>query len=46
MARGEVVRAGRTLTVAKADVYDEGGVHVAAMQQTLMMLPDTPDTPE
>jgi uncharacterized protein (TIGR00369 family) len=46
VARGEVVRAGRTLTVAKADVYDEGGVHVAAMQQTLMMLPDTPDTPE
>jgi uncharacterized protein (TIGR00369 family) len=44
VARGEVVRAGRTLTVAKADVYDEGGAHVAAMQQTLMMLPDTPDT--
>lgn len=44
VARGEVVRAGRTLTVAKADVFDEGGAHVAAMQQTLMMLPDTPDT--
>jgi uncharacterized protein (TIGR00369 family) len=46
VARGEVVRAGRTLTVAKADVFDEGGAHVAAMQQTLMMLADTPDTAE
>jgi uncharacterized protein (TIGR00369 family) len=45
VARGEVVRAGRTLTVAKADVFDENGAHVAAMQQTLMMLADTPDTP-
>jgi uncharacterized protein (TIGR00369 family) len=46
LARGEVVRAGRTLTVAKADVFDEGGAHIATMQQTLMMLPDTPDTAE
>ncbi len=46
LARGEVIRAGRTLTVAKADVYDEAGAHVAAMQQTLMTLADTPDTPE
>ncbi len=44
--RGEVVKAGRTLTVARAEVYAEDGTHVASMQQTLMMLPDTPDTPE
>ena len=46
VARGEVVKAGRSLTVARAEVYAEGGKHVATMQQTLMMLPDTPDTPE
>src|SRR5687767_11147742 len=46
VARGEVVRAGRTLTVARAEVYAEDGKHVASMQQTLMMLPDTPDMPE
>ncbi len=46
VARGEVVKAGRTLTVARAEVYAEDGTHVASMQQTLMMLPDTPDTPE
>jgi uncharacterized protein (TIGR00369 family) len=46
VARGEVVRAGRTLTVAKADVFDEDGAHVAAMQQTLMMLADTSDVPD
>src|SRR5688500_8082688 len=46
VARGEVVRAGRSLTVARAEVYAEDGKHVASMQQTLMMLPDTPDTPE
>jgi acyl-coenzyme A thioesterase PaaI-like protein len=38
--------AGRTLTVARAEVYAEDGTHVASMQQTLMMLPNTPDTPE
>ena len=46
VARGEVVKAGRTLTVARAEVYAEDGTHVASMQQTLMMLPNTPDTPE
>ena len=45
-ARGEVVRAGRTLTVTRGEVYSEDGKHVASMQQTLMMLPGTPDTPE
>ena len=46
VARGEVVKAGRSLTVARAEVYAEDGKHIASMQQTLMMLPDTPDTPE
>jgi uncharacterized protein (TIGR00369 family) len=46
VARGKVVKAGRTLTVARAEVYAEDGTHVASMQQTLMMLPDTPDIPE
>jgi uncharacterized protein (TIGR00369 family) len=46
VARGEVLKAGRTLTVARAEVYSEDGRHVASMQQTLMMLADTPDTPE
>ena len=46
VARGHVVRAGRTLTVARGEVYSEHGKHVATMQQTLMALPDTPDRPE
>ena len=46
VARGQVVKPGRTLTVARAEVYAQDGTHVASMQQTLMMLPDTPDTPE
>ena len=46
LARGEVVKAGRSLTVARAEVYAEDGKHIASMQQTLMMLPGTPDTPE
>jgi uncharacterized protein (TIGR00369 family) len=46
VARGEVVKPGRTLTVARAEVYSADGKHVASMQQTLMMLPDTPDSPE
>jgi uncharacterized protein (TIGR00369 family) len=46
VARGEVVKPGRTLTVARAEVYSADGRHVASMQQTLMMLPDTPDTRE
>jgi acyl-coenzyme A thioesterase PaaI-like protein len=43
---GRLARAGHTLTVAKADVFDENGAHVAAMQQTLMMLADIPDVPD
>jgi uncharacterized protein (TIGR00369 family) len=46
VARGEVVKAGRALTVTRAEVHAEDGKHVASMQQTLMMLPGTPDTPE
>ena len=42
-ARGEVIRPGRTLTVARGEVYSADGAHVASMQQTLMMLADTPD---
>jgi uncharacterized protein (TIGR00369 family) len=45
-ARGEVVKPGRTLTVARAEVYAQDGKHVATMQQTLMMLAGRPDTPE
>jgi uncharacterized protein (TIGR00369 family) len=44
VARGEVVKAGKTLTVARAEVHGADGKHVASMQQTLMMLPNTPDT--
>ena len=43
VVRGQVVRPGRTLTVARAEVYAADGTHVASMQQTLMMLADTPD---
>jgi uncharacterized protein (TIGR00369 family) len=46
VARGEVLRAGRTLTVTRGEVYAQNGKHIASMQQTLMMLPGTPDTPE
>jgi uncharacterized protein (TIGR00369 family) len=46
IARGQVIKPGRTLTIARAEVYAEGGKHVATMQQTLMMLANTPDTPE
>ncbi len=46
VARGSVIRSGRTLTVARAEVYAEDGTHVASMQQTLMMLPNTSDHPE
>jgi uncharacterized protein (TIGR00369 family) len=46
IAKGQVVKPGRTLTVARAEVYSRDGKHVASMQQTLMMLPGTPDTPE
>ena len=43
LAKGEVVKSGRTLTVTRGEVYAEDGRHVATMQQTLMMLADTPD---
>ena len=43
VARGQVLRPGRTLTVTRAEVYMADGTHVASMQQTLMMLADTPD---
>ena len=46
VARGEVVKPGRTLTVARAEVYARDGKHIATMQQTLMMLANTPDTVE
>ena len=46
VARGHVVKAGRTLTVTRGEVYAEDGKHIATMQQTLMMLPGTLDTPE
>lgn len=46
VARGRVIRPGRTLTVAQGDIFMADGTHVASMQQTLMMLPDTPDTPD
>ena len=46
VARGEVMKAGRTLTVARAEVYASDGTHVATMQQTLMMLPGRTDHPE
>jgi uncharacterized protein (TIGR00369 family) len=45
-ARGEVLKAGRTLTVTRGDVFDAEGTLVATMQQTLMTLANTPDTPE
>jgi uncharacterized protein (TIGR00369 family) len=45
-AQGKVIRPGRTLTVARAEVYADDGAHVATMLQTLMALPGTPDTPE
>jgi uncharacterized protein (TIGR00369 family) len=48
VARGEVIKPGRTLTITSGEVYarqDGRSVLVAAMQQTLMMLPDTPDIP-
>jgi uncharacterized protein (TIGR00369 family) len=46
VARGDVVRPGRTLTVTRGEVYARDGKHVATMQQTLMMLAGTPDRPE
>jgi uncharacterized protein (TIGR00369 family) len=45
-ARGEVVKAGRSLTITRGEVYAQDGRHIATMQQTLMMLPGTADRPE
>ncbi len=45
MAQGRVIKPGRSLTVTRGDVYAEDGKHVATMQQTLLMLAGTPDTP-
>jgi uncharacterized protein (TIGR00369 family) len=46
IARGEVIRAGRTLVVARADVYavKEGAeIHCASLLQTLMTMHATAD---
>lgn len=48
IARGQVVRAGRTLTVARAEVAvrrDGRETACALMQQTLMCLPESPERP-
>src|SRR2546423_13105167 len=45
IAKGQGLKPGRTLTVARGEVYAQDGKHVASMQQTLMMLANTPDTP-
>lgn len=46
VARGEVIKAGRTLSVTRGEVYAQDGTQVALMQQTLMMLPGRSDHPE
>jgi uncharacterized protein (TIGR00369 family) len=46
VSKGQVVKPGRTLTIARAEVYADDGKHVASMQQTLMMLANTTDTAE
>ena len=49
LARADVIRSGRTLSITRGEVYaEQSGAQTlcALMQQTLMMLPDTPDTPE
>jgi uncharacterized protein (TIGR00369 family) len=46
LARGEVVRPGRSLFVTRADVYalaQGRETHVASMQQTLMVMPGLDD---
>lgn len=45
VAKGQVIRPGRTLTITRGEVYATDGTHVASMQQTLLMLAGTPDTP-
>ena len=46
VAKARVIKPGRTLTIARGEVYADNGRHIATMQQTLMMLANTPDTPE
>ena len=46
VAKARVIKPGRTLTIARGEVYADDGRHIATMQQTLMMLANTPDTPE
>ena len=46
IARGEVLKPGRTLSVVRADVWARRGdreTRVAALQQTLMVMHGTPD---
>jgi acyl-coenzyme A thioesterase PaaI-like protein len=38
-----VVKAGRTLSITRGEVYAEDGTQIALMQQTLMMLAGRPD---
>ncbi len=48
IARGHVVRPGRTLTITRADVFVVAGAEetlCAIMQQTLICLADAPDRP-
>ena len=45
LAKGEVVKPGRSLTVTRGEVYAADGTHVASMQQTLLMLAGAPDAP-
>lgn len=48
VARGEVLKPGRTLSIVRADVFaiDAGGQKlIAAMQQTLMVMHGMPDGP-
>ena len=48
IARGEVVKPGRTLSIVRADVYalqDGRETLIAAMQQTLMVMHGVPDEP-
>jgi len=43
---GQGFAAGRTLTVARAEVYADDRTHIATMQQTLMMLSGRTDQRE
>ncbi len=43
VARAEVIKLGKTLTVTRADVVTETGVLIATMQGTMMRLPKRPD---